>query len=130
LAIACAAREALHQADVVEAMLRGIVPVIRNDDAVLAAKLREMDDGVDDLYSAIKFYLTQISREALSQREGQRWADIMSFAINMEQVGDIIERVLQDIEDKKLPKDASFQKQVCQRSRICTNALLPTCNWV
>jgi phosphate:Na+ symporter len=61
LAIACAAREALHQADVVEAMLRGIVPVIQNDDAELAAKLRHMDDGVDDLYSAIKFYLTQIS---------------------------------------------------------------------
>lgn len=110
LAIACAAREALHQADVVEAMLRGIVPVIRNDDAVLAAKLREMDDGVDDLYSAIKFYLTQISREALSQREGQRWADIMSFAINMEQVGDIIERVLQDIEDKKIAKGRKFSE--------------------
>jgi phosphate:Na+ symporter len=110
LAIACAAREALHQADVVETMLRGIVPVIQNDDAELAAKLREMDDGVDDLYSAIKFYLTQISREALSQREGQRWADIMSFAINMEQVGDIIERVLQDIEDKKIAKGRKFSE--------------------
>src|SRR6478735_825466 len=31
LAISCAAREALHQADVVETMLRGIVPVIRNN---------------------------------------------------------------------------------------------------
>jgi phosphate:Na+ symporter len=110
LAISCAAREALHQADVVETMLRGIVPVIQNDDALLAAKLREMDDGVDDLYSAIKFYLTQISREALSQREGQRWADIMSFAINMEQVGDIIERVLQDIEDKKIAKGRNFSE--------------------
>jgi phosphate:Na+ symporter len=110
LAISCAAREALHQADVVETMLRGIVPVIQNNDALLAAKLREMDDGVDDLYSAIKFYLTQISREALSQREGQRWADIMSFAINMEQVGDIIERVLQDIEDKKIAKGRNFSE--------------------
>ena len=48
-----------------------------------------MDDTVDELYSAIKFYLTQISREALSEREGRRWTDIISFTINMEQIGDI-----------------------------------------
>ena len=108
LAITCAAREALHQADVVETMLRGILPVIRNNDRELAAQLRQMDDTVDELYSAIKFYLTQISREALSEREGRRWADIVSFTINMEQIGDIIERVIQDVEDKKIRKNRSL----------------------
>src|SRR4029077_6948732 len=67
LAISCAAREALHQADVVETMLRGIVPVIRNNDLRLSEELRKLDDVVDELYSAIKFYLTQISGEALSK---------------------------------------------------------------
>lgn len=108
LAIACAAREAMHQADIVENMLRGVMPVIRQNDAALSQQLRQMDDRVDRLYSAIKFYLTQISREALSENEGRRWADIMSFTINMEQVGDIIERVLQDIEDKKINKGREF----------------------
>ncbi len=108
LAIACAAREAMHQADLVENMLRGIMPVIRHNDAALSQQLRQMDDQVDRLYSAIKFYLTQISREALSEKESRRWADIMSFTINMEQVGDIIERVLQDIEDKKINKGREF----------------------
>jgi len=108
LAITCAAREALHQADVVETMLRGILPVIRNNDLALAEQLRRMDDTVDELYSAIKFYLTQISREALSERESRRWTDIVSFTINMEQIGDIIERVLQDVEDKKIRKNRSF----------------------
>ena len=110
LAISCAAREALHQADVVETMLRGIAPVIRNNDLVLAEQLRQMDDTVDELYSAIKFYLTQISREALSEEEGRRWTDIVSFTINMEQIGDITERVLQDIEDKKIRKNRSFSE--------------------
>ncbi|MEO7854331.1 MAG: Na/Pi cotransporter family protein, partial [Rubrivivax sp.] len=82
LAISCAAREALHQADVVETMLRGMLPVIRDNDLVLAGKLRRMDDTVDDLYSAIKFYLTQISGEALSKEESRRWTDIVSFTIN------------------------------------------------
>ena len=108
LAISCAAREALHQADVVETMLRGILPVIRHNDLQLAEQLRRMDDTVDDLYAEIKFYLTQISGEALSEREGRRWADVMSFTINMEQVGDTIERVLQDVEDKKVRKARSF----------------------
>jgi phosphate:Na+ symporter len=102
LAISCAAREALHQADVVETMLRGILPVMRDNDLELAERLRRRDDEVDALYTAIKLYLTKVSREALSEREGRRWADVMSFTINMEQIGDIIERVLQDLEDKKI----------------------------
>jgi len=102
LAISCAAREALHQADVVETMLRGIVPVLRSNDLALAEQLRQMDDTVDQLYTSIKLYLTQISRQALSERESRRWTDVVSFTINMEQIGDIIERVLQDIEDKKI----------------------------
>ena len=110
LAISCAAREALHQADVVETMLRGILPVIRHNDLALAEQLRKMDDSVDELYSAIKFYLTQISREALSVRESRRWTDILSFTINMEQIGDVIERVLQDVEDKKIRKNRSFSE--------------------
>jgi phosphate:Na+ symporter len=110
LAISCAAREALHQADVVETMLNGILPVLRNNDLVLAGQLRKMDDTVDELYSAIKFYLTQISREALSETEGRRWTDIVSFTINMEQIGDIVERVIQDIEDKKIRKGRRFSE--------------------
>ena len=110
LAISCAAREALHQADVVETMLRGMLPVLRNNDLRLSEELRKLDDTVDELYSAIKFYLTQISGEALSKDESRRWTDIVSFTINMEQIGDIIERVLQDIEDKLIKKSRSFSE--------------------
>ena len=110
LAISCAAREALHQADIVETMLRGILPVLRKSDLRLSEELRKLDDNVDELYSAIKFYLTQISGEALSKEESRRWTDIVSFTINMEQIGDIIERVLQDIEDKKIRKSRSFSE--------------------
>jgi phosphate:Na+ symporter len=129
LAISCAAREALHQADVVETMLRGVLPVIRNNDLELAERLRDMDDTVDELYSAIKFYLTQISREALSEREGKRWTDIVSFTINMEQIGDIIERVIQDVEDKKIHKGYSFSDagmaEICHmHERLLSNLRL------
>jgi phosphate:Na+ symporter len=129
LAISCAAREALHQADIVETMLRGVLPVIRSDDLVLAQQLREMDDDVDRLYTDIKLYLTQVSRDVLSERESRRWADILSFTINMEQIGDIIERVLQDIEDKKIRKarrfsDAGLAEIVHMHERLLANLRL------
>ena len=49
---------------------------------MLAARLRKMDDVVDELYTAVKLYLTQISREALDEG-GRRWTDIVSFTINL-----------------------------------------------
>ena len=108
LAISCAAREALHQADVVETMLSGVLKVIKRNDLKLAEDLRKLDDTVDSLYSSIKYYLTKISREALADDESRRWTDIISFTINMEQIGDIIERVLLDIEDKKIKPGRRF----------------------
>jgi phosphate:Na+ symporter len=110
LAITCAVREAMHQADVVEKMLRGVLDVILHNDRQLAQDLQKMDDAVDELYSDIKYYLTKISREALSEEEGRRWTDIISFTINMEQIGDIVERVLMDIEDKKINPGREFSE--------------------
>ena len=110
LAISCAAREALHQADIVETMMVGMLRVIRDNDLQMAEELRKMDDTVDELYSAIKYYLTKISREALGEVEARRWADIISFTINMEHIGDSIERILIDIEDKKIRKGRSFSE--------------------
>jgi phosphate:Na+ symporter len=129
LAISCAAREALHQADIVETMLLGVLTVLRNNDLRLAEELRKLDDTVDELYSAIKYYLTKISREALGEEESRRWTDIISFTINMEQIGDTIERILIDIEDKKIRKGRSFSEagmtEICElHARLIDNLRL------
>jgi phosphate:Na+ symporter len=129
VAISCAAREALHQADVVENMLRGLLEVIKHDDLKLAEDLRKMDNMVDALYSSIKYYLTKISREALAEAESRRWAEIIGFTINMEQVGDIIERILIDIEDKKIRPGRRFSDagmaEICElHERLIDNLRL------
>jgi len=129
LAISCAAREALHQADVVETMMLGMLRVIKENDVRMAGELRKMDDTVDQLYSAIKYYLTKISREALGEEESRRWTDIISFTINMEQIGDIIERILIDIEDKKINKGRNFSDagmaEICElHARLIDNLRL------
>jgi len=129
LAISCAAREALHQADVVETMLVGMLNVIKNNDLRLAEELRKLDDHVDELYSAIKYYLTKISREALGEEESRRWTDIISFTINLEQVGDIIERLLLDIAGQKNRKGRRFSDagmaEICElHARLIDNLRL------
>jgi phosphate:Na+ symporter len=129
LAIGCAAREAMRIGDVVEHMLAGMLTVLTTNDRTLAQQLRKMDDVVDELYTAVKLYLTQIPREALDKKEGRRWADIVSFAINMEQVGDIIERILTDVEDKKIDKGRNFSEagmgEICDlHARLIANLRL------
>ena len=129
LAISCAVRESMHQADVVENMLLGALKVIKFNDRKLAIELRKMDDTVDELYSDIKYYLTKLSREALGENEARRWTDIISFTINMEQIGDIIERVIQDIEDKKINPGREFSEagmnEICElHARLVDNLRL------
>ncbi|MEO8485494.1 MAG: Na/Pi cotransporter family protein [Betaproteobacteria bacterium] len=129
LAISNAAREAIRIGDIVEQMLTGMLTVLKTNDRALSRHLREMDDVVDSLYTAVKLYLTQISREALEEREGRRWTDIVSFTINLEQVGDIIERILSDIEDKKIDKGRNFSEagmtEICDlHTRLVANLRL------
>ena len=108
LAISCATREALHQADIAESMLSGLLEIIKNGDLKRAEELRKMDDAVDSLYSAIKYYMAKISRQDLSATESRRWADVVGFSINIEQTADIIERVILDVEDRAIKAGRSF----------------------
>src|SRR6185436_13251200 len=108
LALANAVREALRIGDIVEKMLAGVLVAIRSNDGRLAREVKRMDDEVDFLYNSIKFYLTQISREALDERESRRWAEIMAFTLNLEHVGDIVEHIVDDLEEKKISKGRSF----------------------
>ncbi|NDP42586.1 MAG: Na/Pi cotransporter family protein [Aromatoleum sp.] len=129
LAISFAAREALRIGDVIEEMLNGMLTVLKTNDRALAERLRKKDDVVDELYTAVKLYLTQISREALEETEGRRWADIVSFTINMEQVGDIVERIITDVEDKKIDKGRNFSEagmgEICDlHARLIANLRL------
>jgi phosphate:Na+ symporter len=91
-------------------MLAGMLRAIRENDGALAREVKRMDDAVDELYTSIKFYLTQISREALDERESRRWAEIMSFTINLEHVGDIVEHIADDLEQKKISQGRSFSE--------------------
>ncbi len=110
LALANAARETLRIGDTVEQMLHGLLEVIRTNDLAKVEEIIRLDDDVDRLYTAVKLYLTKVSREALDERDSRRWAEIISLTINLEHVGDILERILVDLRDKKIAHKLSFSE--------------------
>src|SRR6185503_3995427 len=84
--------------------------VIRTNNAERVEQIIRLDDDVDRLYTAVKLYLTQISREALDEKDSRRWAEIISLTINLEHVGDILERIMLDLRDKKIAHRLSFSE--------------------
>jgi phosphate:Na+ symporter len=112
VALANAAREVLRMVDTVESMLRSSQDLFREDDISRVAQVSRTDDVLDRLFSAIRRYLSSINHEALSESEAKRLSDILAFAINLEHVGDIIDKNLMELAAKRiknhlrLPKDS------------------------
>ena len=92
LALADAARETLRMGDFVETMLRQVMKALLTGDRALVGEVSRMDNTVDRLDEAIKLYVTKLTRESLDEREGKRAMEIISFSINLEHVGDIIDK--------------------------------------
>jgi len=108
--LVCAAREVLRMGDLVETMLRQTMTALLSSDRKLVAEISRMDDAVDSLNEAVKLYVTRITRDSLDDRDGHRALEIVSFSINLEHVGDIIDKNLMDLAAKKIRRGISFSK--------------------
>jgi phosphate:Na+ symporter len=135
LAIANAARETLRVGDTVEAMLRQVMTAIMTDDRQLVGELSRMDNIVDRLTEAIKLYIARLTRDSLDEREGRRAMEIVSFAINLEHVGDIIDKSLCELALKKIKNRYSFSaegaaeitafhKRICESLQIAFSVFM------
>ena len=111
LALADAARETLHMGDLVEVMLRKVMAAMMTNDRALVDQVSRMDNAVDGLDEAIKLYLTKLTRGSLDEREGQRAMEIISFAINLEHIGDIIDKNLSELATKKIKRRFQFSPE-------------------
>ena len=111
LALADAARETLRMGDLVEVMLRKVMAAIMTNDRALVDEVSRMDNAVDGLDEAIKLYLTKLTRGSLDEREGHRAMEIISFAINLEHIGDIIDKNLSELATKKIKRRFQFSPE-------------------
>jgi phosphate:Na+ symporter len=108
LALGQATREALRMADVVQGMLRDVVPVFRDNDQELLEEVERRDDQVDFLEREIKIHLTRLGRDAMGPDLSRREIGLISFIGNLENIGDIIDKNLMELARKKLYQGRSF----------------------
>ena len=111
LALTCAAREVLHMGDIVESMLRKTMTAFLGNDRKLVAEIEQMDDWVDKLHEAVKRYVTAITRESLDDQSARRAMEIIAFSINLEHIGDIIDKNLMELASKKIKHHLKFSAE-------------------
>jgi len=90
VALVNAEREVLRMGEVVERMLRNAFIALKKNDNELAHQTRKMDLLANQFYDSVKRYLTALARETLGEKESRRCTEILSFATNLEHIGDII----------------------------------------
>lgn len=108
IALASAARETMRMSEMVEEMLQKTIDAFKDNNAGLAKDIRTQDDTVDILYTKIKLYLTRLTQEALDPKESDRYLQIMTFATNLEYIGDIIDKSLMEMAQKKIKHKERF----------------------
>ncbi|GEM_PF-3776 len=111
VALTGAARETLRLADIVEDMLNSTFRIFETNDHALIQRTRDQDNVLDNLYKEIKTYMTRLSREEFDQKEADKYVQILTFSTNLEHAGDIIDKSLLDLAEKKVRKQDSFSKQ-------------------
>jgi phosphate:Na+ symporter len=111
LALANAARETLRMGDTVEAMLREVMAALMTNDRKLASDVSRLDNVADRLNEAIKLYITKLTRDSLDEREGRRAMEIVSFTINLEHIGDIVDKNLCELATKKIKRRYQFSAE-------------------
>ncbi|ACK50738.1 Na/Pi-cotransporter II-related protein [Methylocella silvestris BL2] len=110
VALGAAAREALRLVDALEAMLNGAIDALVQGDRKQIAGMKRLDDILDRLNTAIKAYLATLDHDELSQTDHRRMAEILAFATNMEQAGDVVDRSLLPHAAKRAKRGLSLPK--------------------
>jgi len=75
------------------------------------AEASQLDDVMDRLNSAIKAYLLAIPRSALTEADDRRIAEILAFATNMEQAGDVIDASMLALAAKRLKRGLTLSPE-------------------
>jgi phosphate:Na+ symporter len=101
VALAAAQREVMKVADHVEIMLRDTILAFESGSDQRRQDIRALDDEVDRLQEEVKFYLTRLTRQPLSEADSRKAFDLILFTTNLEHVGDIIDKSLLELAAKK-----------------------------
>jgi phosphate:Na+ symporter len=111
LALNAATRELMRLADKVELMLRLAILTFEERDDRRIAEVRTLESEVDDQQEEIKLYLSRLMQGGLDERQGDRVVELILFTTNLEHVGDIIDRGLLAMAQKKQRLELRFSDE-------------------
>jgi phosphate:Na+ symporter len=110
-ALGGATREALRLAEILEQMLLGLRQALARPDRRYIAETRALDDRLDHLNRAIKENLLAIDPACLDEEGSRTLARVLTFSINLEQAGDVIDRGLLGIASRQLRRGVAFSAE-------------------
>ena len=102
IALANATREVLRMADVVDEMLAVSQQAFATDDLSKVTQISRADDVLDSLFNQIQLYVGAIRHEQISEVDEERLGTLLDLAINLEHIGDIIEKNLMQMAAKRI----------------------------
>lgn len=112
VAIANTAREVMRMADVVDDMLEASKQAFHENDRDKVAAISNEDDVLDKLNDAVQQYLAGIQPDVLARDEMTRVSEILSLAINLEHIGDIIDKNLMELAAKRIRQHMTFTPEM------------------
>jgi len=107
-ALAGASREVLLVGDLIERMLRQAGEAMRDSDVAKLNDISALEGRVDRIQHDIKVYVSKVGQDGLSGKDQRRAMDIVEYAINLEHIGDIIEKGIRPEIAKKIDLGLRF----------------------
>lgn len=111
MALSGASREVLRVGDAIEQMLVHVMHAFNRNDVAELAAIPSIERQVDRLQQDVKLFLSRLGRNGLSEEQSRRSIVIIDYAINLEHVGDIIEKGLSEQVRKKIGNGLYFSDE-------------------
>jgi phosphate:Na+ symporter len=111
VALGQALREVLRMGDVVLQSLRETRVVLERNDETLMREVVARDDLIDRLEEDIKQYLVKLREHSLTEEQAERETALIFVIVNLEETGDVIDKNLMELAEKKIRGNHVFSAQ-------------------
>ena len=111
VALGQALRETLRMGDLAVRSLRETIIVFERDDEALMRAISKRDDQIDLLEEEIKNYLTKLREQGLTEEQSERETALLFVVVDLEAIGDVIDKQLMELAEKKITGSHRFSTQ-------------------
>ncbi|MHC4274525.1 MAG: Na/Pi cotransporter family protein [Planctomycetota bacterium] len=129
LALGQSLREVTHVSEIIRGMLHDMWAAMKTSNDRLAREVGVRDDKVDLLDTEIKRFLTTLAREEAGDYDADEQMRQLRYLAELETIGDIIDKNLCDLAEKKIRLRAEFSPEGAEEldgffQKVAENAMI------